>query len=196
MTNINYKVRSNKNQPNAQISSGQESKPVTAKIDYYVDFYTKLTALCIIKQSRLGPVAYGDIIPSVGLDIDDLNSLSCYYSLAVGQGNHYKEGLYGPLPVLGTEFRSLLYAVTVIDENQEDQRMGNKHYLVMCFFYHKQLEEAVNKSRMGLTRTFDKFFINNASIEQVENNWEVLKMLIQNHIYCSDILLKNGESDA
>ncbi|MFW9998109.1 MAG: hypothetical protein ACFFD4_39070, partial [Candidatus Odinarchaeota archaeon] len=77
----------------------------------------------------------------------------------------------------------------VQDEKQEDPRMSGKNYLVVCFFYHEKLEEAVNKCRTGLSKALDSYFEDNRSLEKIEKSWEVLKVMIQNYIYCTDVCL-------
>ncbi|MFW9991200.1 MAG: hypothetical protein ACFFD4_03995 [Candidatus Odinarchaeota archaeon] len=175
----------------ASTGSNRTKRVCKSIADGHAIFYTRLTALVLIKQTSLGPETLGDKLPFPG-SYRDLLNLSCYYSMALGQGNHYHEGLYGPLPALGTEYRSLLYSVLVKDEGQKDPRMDKKNYLVLCFFYHEKLEEAVSKSRIELEKALRSFFANNCILDCIEGNWEVLKTMIQNYIYCTDVCMKNS----
>ncbi|MFW9995172.1 MAG: hypothetical protein ACFFD4_24255 [Candidatus Odinarchaeota archaeon] len=154
-------------------------------------FYTSTTALRYIKQSLSGPTSGGDTLPFPHEECDLLN-ICCYYCLALGQGNNYNVGMYGPLPVLGTEYRALLHAAMVKDEKQQDARLAGKNYVILCFFYHERLEEIVNKCRIEITDVIEKYLAGVKELQEIENSWQVLKVLIQNHIYCTDVCVREG----
>ncbi|MFW9998453.1 MAG: hypothetical protein ACFFD4_40840 [Candidatus Odinarchaeota archaeon] len=168
----------------AMVSSSERGrKTITSKESTSMN-YSQLTAACLFKQGKHGPVACtGNALPA-GLDTNDLSSLGCYYSLALGQGKHYNEGQYGPLPVLGTGFHSLLHAKMVKDSQQEDLRMDSRNYLVLCFFYHGQLEETIQGNRPELTRLFNAFFTASNTVEKAVYNLELFEVLIRHRIFC------------
>ncbi|MHA2295209.1 MAG: hypothetical protein ACXAEU_22630 [Candidatus Hodarchaeales archaeon] len=157
-------------------------------------FYSKMTALTLFKQTRLGPSPFGDLeLPyNTSNDNFDLYKLGSFYTMAIGQGMHYNTGLFGPLPVLGTNYRCLVHAATVNDPHQQDKRMKGKNYLITCFFYHKELETAVQHNRNRLTEAIDGFYKRYGNLEELEKNWNLLKITVQNYVYCTDTCIKNG----
>jgi len=53
----------------------------------HAKFYSKLTALAFIKQTKIDPKFFGDKL-KLASDSYDHISLACYYAMALGQGNH------------------------------------------------------------------------------------------------------------
>jgi len=142
-----------------------------------------LTSLCIIKQSELGPSVIGDTVPSSIIAKSDMIKLGCYYSAAIGQGAFYHCGLYGPLPVLGSHFRCLIFSTMIVDENQQDKRMKGKNYVLACFFYHEKLDRIAACKRQDLERALVKYFSDKETIERVISCQEELKSLIKAFLF-------------
>ncbi|MFW9992848.1 MAG: hypothetical protein ACFFD4_12465 [Candidatus Odinarchaeota archaeon] len=164
----------------------REGRPVTSKKSSNYD-YSRLTAVYLFKHGKHGPELVppcDDTACSAGLAAGDLDRLGCYYSLALGQGDHYNEGLYGPLPVLGTGFHSLLHAVVVTDNQQEDPRMGNRNYLIACVLYPEQLEETIHGDRDGLAKILRAFFAASDTVEKARCNAGLLDVLIRQRLFC------------
>lgn len=62
--------------------------------------------------------------------------LGAFYMLAIGQGDNYHDGLFGPLPVaMKEDYSSLVYASTISDENQNDKRLAKSTYVIICLLY-------------------------------------------------------------
>ncbi|MFW9995655.1 MAG: hypothetical protein ACFFD4_26690 [Candidatus Odinarchaeota archaeon] len=157
-------------------------------------FYSKLTSLTLFRQDKLGPMPFGDLELPCGPDRRevDLLKLGAFYTMAVGQGLHYNTGLYGPLPVLDTNFRCLIFATKVADKKQYDYRMKGKNYVITCFFYHKELEAAVQHNRTSLDRAIRRFFECYGNVDELEENWKLLKITVQNYIYCTNTCMEKG----
>jgi len=76
-------------------------------------FYLNLSSLVTFKQSLIGPVpllANGESrLPFLTKYSEDIIKLGTFYSVAIGQGSCYSQGLFGPLPVLSSEYRRTGY---------------------------------------------------------------------------------------
>lgn len=142
-----------------------------------------LTSLCIIKQTELGPSVVGDTVPSSVVNKHDMIKLGCYYSAAIGQGAFYHCGLYGPLPVLGSRFRCLIFSTLIVDEKQPDKRMKGKNYLLACFFYHEKLDEIASGKRQELERSLIEYFHDKETIDSVISCHEELKERIKGSLF-------------
>ncbi|MFW9998050.1 MAG: hypothetical protein ACFFD4_38765 [Candidatus Odinarchaeota archaeon] len=192
MTEVTTSIQLTKRLAALTSSSKLGRIPVTSRKSNHYDYFLP-PAVYLFKQGRHGPelvTTRDDVVHSTDLNTSDLDSLGCYYSLALGQGNHYNEGLYGPLPVLGTGLHSLLYAVVVTDSQQEDPRMGNRNYLIMCILYSGQLEETIHRGRTGLTRLLRAFFTACNTVEKVTCNLDILDVLIRHHVFCMTVCPK------
>ncbi|MHA2298824.1 MAG: hypothetical protein ACXADA_22545 [Candidatus Hodarchaeales archaeon] len=155
----------------------------TDQAEDHATFYNDLTSLILIKLTDLGPVIHDHDIHFIQSDENDLTGLATYYSIALGQGQHYNQGLFGPLPFLATDYHSLVYAILVNDTEQSDERFKGQNYILLCFLYHKKLERIVNKCREEIEEIFELYFSSNNDLSQVEHDLENIKAMIQNHMY-------------
>ncbi|MHA2296981.1 MAG: hypothetical protein ACXAEU_13930 [Candidatus Hodarchaeales archaeon] len=144
-------------------------------------FYLNQSAITIFKQSPMGPVPVSIEGEKFLFTLDnnqDILKLATFYSVAVGQGNCYSKGLFGPLPVLNSEFRCLLFANMVKDPEQKDPRANEQTYLVTCFFYHSALEQRISKKREWVEQIFLNFFQARNQIDDVMKDLSLLKKSI------------------
>ncbi len=105
------------------------------------DFY-----ICLFKMGNLGPTpVFTDI------DIDSLNSenmltkMAVYYTTALGQGDCWHLGLYGPLPVPSNQdLLSLNYAFLIADPSNTDLRNNGKSYCIISIIFPRKIELLCN----------------------------------------------------
>ncbi|MFW9992445.1 MAG: hypothetical protein ACFFD4_10390 [Candidatus Odinarchaeota archaeon] len=158
-------------------------RKVTDQAENRVVRYNDLTGLIMIKVTGMGPVVHDYDIPFIQSAEKELSGLATYYNIALGQGRYYNQGLFGPLPVLATDYRSLVYAVMVNDSEQTDERFNGQNYVLLCFLYHEKLDQAVYKCRDEIEDIFVHYFSCNKELSQVEQDLENIKVLIQDHLY-------------
>ncbi|MFW9992085.1 MAG: hypothetical protein ACFFD4_08475 [Candidatus Odinarchaeota archaeon] len=150
-----------------------------------INFLAFQSSLTLFKQSKMGPVAIGDVhLPfGTGDSEADLHKLGSFYSVAVGQGSFYNTGCFGPLPALGSEFNCLIYSVKVKDTNTFDPRMDGWNYIFACFFYRESLNSLLNQKRKQIEGIFDEFFSENNDLLDLGNiKIQLLKQRILEHI--------------
>ncbi|MHA2296297.1 MAG: hypothetical protein ACXADA_09760 [Candidatus Hodarchaeales archaeon] len=140
--------------------------------------YLNLSSMAVFMQSPTGPVPVyenGEKPQLPTKSEQDMLKLGIFYSVAVGQGNCHSRGLFGPLPVLDSKFRCLLFANNVKDPEQKDPRMNGKSYLVTCFFYHMALDSNISKKREILEQIFLNYFQSHGYVDEVIDNLIHLK---------------------
>ncbi len=139
--------------------------------------------LTLFKQSRFGPESMGDnYLPFITEDSDvdrELYRIASFYSVAIGQGNYYHTGIFGPLPVLGSNYRCMVFGAMVEDSDTFDERMKGWNYILACFFFHESLIPVIFEKKGQLEAAFQKFFHRNKILELVtDTRIQVLKLNI------------------
>ncbi|MHA1717975.1 MAG: hypothetical protein ACTSWX_05675 [Promethearchaeota archaeon] len=61
------------------------------------------------------------------------------YSVTLGQGLQYHEGLFGPLPFGDKKLRSLIYTLIIDDPSQLEKRTHKQSYVLLCLVFRKNL---------------------------------------------------------
>lgn len=61
------------------------------------------------------------------------------YSIALGQGIQYHEGLFGPLPFGDKKLRSIIYTLIIDDPSQIQKRTHQQSYTLLCLVFTKNL---------------------------------------------------------
>ena len=87
---------------------------------------------------------------------DELTRLGTFYLIAIGQGDGYNEGLFGPLPISGTNYTSILYSFCVPDPTAIDDRLKENNLIILTYIIKKELEYAFS-NRAALELVFEKF---------------------------------------
>ncbi len=120
------------------------------------------STLTIFKQSEYGPTGLGDdYLPFVSEDSNPESTLyriASYFGVAIGQGSYYHTGLFGPLPVIGSNYNAIIFTAIVKDDKTFDERMKGWNYLMGCFFFHKSLLPIINDKRELIEVLFESFF--------------------------------------
>ncbi|MFW9992816.1 MAG: tetratricopeptide repeat protein [Candidatus Odinarchaeota archaeon] len=138
--------------------------------------------LSVFKYGRRGPrVVATDELPFHDPE-DVLLSIGVFYSLAIGQGNRHHEGLFGPLPLADYyDFASLIYAATIKDEMQIDERMKGKSYCLFCLFYPTKFSQLFYE-RSVIAKVFESKI---GSLEDVKEMTEIFLTGLKESIYGS-----------
>jgi hypothetical protein len=131
------------------------------------------STLTIFKQTAAGPSIMGDnALPFITEDPDpyrDLYRIGSFYCVAIGQGSHYNTGLFGPLPVLGSKYKAMVYSATVKDKETFDPRMKGWNYLIACFFFHESLMPVIHRKKEAIESLFENFFEKNKKLTKITN---------------------------
>lgn len=140
-----------------------DSPGVVDLADPEVDSYqVHDSTLTIFKQSELGPTGMGDdYLPFVSEDSNPESTLyriASYFGVAIGQGSYYHTGLFGPLPLIGSDYQAIVFSAIVKDNKIFDERMKGWNYLMACFLFHKSLLSAINQKRELIEVLFESFF--------------------------------------
>lgn len=104
------------------------------------DFDPNQLFITVITFGLRGPeVLFSQPIPfeASSQDSEELFlKMGVFYSAAVAQGGLHHQGLYGPLPLsTPTPYSSLIYAITLPDKTQLDDRMEGESYTLFCLNY-------------------------------------------------------------
>jgi len=117
--------------------------------------------ISVFKHGKKGPIVVEtDDLPFKN-PREVLLSIGVFYSMAIGQGNRHHQGLFGPLPLADAshDWLSLVYAKTITDEEQTDQRMKGKSYCLFCLFYRIKFAPLFYE-RGSITGVFEKNLMN------------------------------------
>ena len=161
-----------------------ENPDVNSLADQLEDFLiSHESTLTFFKQSASGPEVMGDnYLPFVTEDPDpyrELYRIGSFYCVAIGQGSYYHAGLFGPLPVLGSEYRAIVFSTLVEDDQTFDQRMKGWNYLISCFFFHESLLPRVHQKRDEIEALFEFFFHKRSKLAAIkEQNIQKLKQAL------------------
>jgi len=120
------------------------------------------STLTIFKQCASGPTGIGDdYLPFITENMDsesELYRIASYFGVAIGQGSYYHTGLFGPLPVIGSKYKAIVFTAIVKDNKIFDERMKGWNYLMACFFFHDSLISNINEKRELIEVLFESFF--------------------------------------
>jgi len=93
------------------------------------------------------------------------------YSITLGQGIQYHEGLFGPLPFGDKKLRSIIYTLIIDDASQIQKRTHHQSYVLLClvftknlgpFFYDRQKVKSIFEDQTRTLKTItdiDKNFL-------------------------------------
>ncbi|MHA2296689.1 MAG: hypothetical protein ACXAEU_11315 [Candidatus Hodarchaeales archaeon] len=130
----------------------------------------KNTLILAFKLSMKGPSCFYaerdlDFLPNGNYDIYKLIS---FISVGVGQGDSYNEGIYGPLPVLATNWRMLVFAKQVPDPEYVDVRMKGMNYVMLCFLYERRLDRHVAARRLEMEPRVVNFMDSVRKVQEID----------------------------
>ncbi|MHA2298167.1 MAG: hypothetical protein ACXAEU_02780 [Candidatus Hodarchaeales archaeon] len=138
-----------------------------------IDLSTTLDSckLIVFKQTLVG-------IESIGKNLSlpfpsnrprsDIEKLASFFSIALGQGDSYNQGLYGPLPALNSAYEALIFAKLVPDKEKFDPRMKGLNYVFFCFFYPKMMEFLINSRRFRFSAEIMTFLTDLNDVGQIK----------------------------
>ncbi|MFQ5979565.1 MAG: hypothetical protein ACE5OZ_15665 [Candidatus Heimdallarchaeota archaeon] len=124
--------------------------------------------LMIIRASKRGP----EVLVTENLPFKENKSelfftrICNFYAMAIGQGEEYYEGLYGPLPLTHI-YSSLVYARILPDSTQDDQRFPGKTYALICLGYPKEQDHLFG-DRINLKRGFSSWVTSVDDLSKVD----------------------------
>ncbi len=119
-------------------------------------------------DEKVGPM----IVEVVNLDMSDpqeqaqiLHSGSLF-SITLGQGQQYHQGLFGPLPFGDGSSYSLVFAQTIADQTQKEKRTHGRAYFLFSLVYQKKLN-LMFYDRNKLSNIFIKYLKNIHEAEDI-----------------------------
>ena len=123
-------------------------------------------------DENLGPVIHE--VENVDLNDREWNKkivmTGSLFSIALGQGQAYHEGLFGPLPFGEKDLSSIVYALLIEDLTQVQKRTHNQTYLLLCLVFTKKMGP-IFYDRQKLKEIFDSQTKNLKNIEDIDNNF-------------------------
>jgi len=137
------------------------SEKTECVIQNVFSYQESLSTVTVFRQSKSGPEVMGDGYLPFDHKPSDLYRIGSFFSVAIGQGSHYNTGLYGPLPVLGSGFNSIVYTTKIKDDEKFDPRMKGWNYLLVCFIYDRSLDNMILENRGQIESYLDSFFAKN-----------------------------------
>jgi tetratricopeptide (TPR) repeat protein len=129
-------------------------KSMQGTTEYPSSFDPSKVFLMVIRVGTSGAeILVSEDLPFKETNLEEFfHRVSNLYALALGQGQLYYEGLYGPLP-LTESYSSLVYARILPDSTQEDPRLDKKAYALICLGYPRD-QDHIFGDRKALTRMF------------------------------------------
>ncbi|WP_371802326.1 tetratricopeptide repeat protein [Candidatus Lokiarchaeum ossiferum] len=103
----------------------------------------------LITQTHQGPsVLYDYNLPTKLSEVSKVGAAT-YLTIAIGQGNHYNNGLYGPLPFNGLEgYLTIIYSFETKDEMATDARLKQSNLCILAIIFPKTLSPYFYNRRM------------------------------------------------
>ncbi len=99
-----------------------------------------------------------------------IGKLGLIYFTALGQGNDYHRGFFGPLPIPNKQdYVSFVYTTIVTDRQQTDPRAKGKSYVIVCLIF---LKSDVPKflDRECVETTFEDVFAAIADVSEIDRS--------------------------
>lgn len=116
-----------------------------------------------------------------------LQNIASIYYLTIGQGSNYHCGLFGPLPFIESEQRSLVYANFLGDSGLKDPRMQQKNYLLLTIVFPARLSP-IFYDQQKITSEFETFFLNFKNIQDLnETRLKEFQLRLLNSLLPSDL---------
>ncbi|MHA1521156.1 MAG: hypothetical protein ACTSRK_13310, partial [Promethearchaeota archaeon] len=81
------------------------------------------------------------------------------FSITLGQGQQYHQGLFGPLPFGNTSSYALVFAQTIADQTQKERRTHGRAYFLFSLVYQKKMN-LMFYDRDKLSNIFIKYLKN------------------------------------
>ncbi len=123
-------------------------------------------------DENLGPVIHE--VENVDLNDREWNKkivmTGSLFSIALGQGQAYHVGLFGPLPFGEKDLSSIIYSLIIRDLTQVQKRTQNQTYLLLCLVFTKKMGP-IFYDRQKLKEIFDSQTKNLKNIEDIDNNF-------------------------
>ncbi|MHA1717959.1 MAG: tetratricopeptide repeat protein [Promethearchaeota archaeon] len=135
-------------------------------------------------DEKLGPVVHK--VENIDINDDEwfrkIVFLGSLYSITLGQGQAYHEGLFGPLPFGEKNLSSIIYALLIKDLTQVQKRTHNRTYLLLCLVFDKKMEP-IFYDRQKIKEIFENQLKNIKNINQIDKNFlEFLRKKILSEI--------------
>lgn len=119
----------------------------------------------------IGPM----IVESIKIDLKDeqKNAMVLHagslFSITLGQGQQYHQGLFGPLPFGENSSYALVYAKTIADRTQKEKRTHGRAYFLFSLVYPRKMN-LVFYDRKKLSRIFENVLDEIKEAEDISKN--------------------------
>ncbi len=126
--------------------------------------------VAVFKTSELGMELVSSAINHEELSVSDLQRQGILFSVTIAQGGAYHTGLYGALPVGGTDKqRALVHAISIADSDCVDTRLGKSAYVLTVLIFDSKNRE-LEYGKWRLNETLTKFFYQMADAAKIKSN--------------------------
>ncbi|WP_371806205.1 tetratricopeptide repeat protein [Candidatus Lokiarchaeum ossiferum] len=120
----------------------------------------------------MGPMVLkaNNLDPEDPLWFKDLILCGSLYTSALGQGQTYHQGLFGILPFGQRNLRSLIFAITLNDSSQKQERQHKKAYFLFTLIFSEKLKPFF-QDRQKLESIFQEEIENVGDINLIDEKW-------------------------
>ncbi|TFF98718.1 MAG: hypothetical protein EU547_00575 [Promethearchaeota archaeon] len=130
--------------------------------------------MVFFKLSKKGPIPF---FSEHSIDYNSLIESGVYFYTAIGQGNQYRTGLFGPLPFGNEEEKiALIFSSIVKDSEFEDPRLKGKNYMIVSLIVDVDKVDLIDRNKLLNLLEDNKKSINDLS----EFNEEDIEEFIRN----------------
>ncbi|MHA1518841.1 MAG: tetratricopeptide repeat protein [Promethearchaeota archaeon] len=71
--------------------------------------------------------------------LSTVNLVGSLYTMSLGQGQNYNEGLFGPFPFGASNLRSLVFSKKIFDKSQKQRRNKGLTFTIVCLIFPNQI---------------------------------------------------------
>lgn len=96
--------------------------------------------------------------------------LGSLYSISLGQGHSYHEGIFGPLPFGQKNLRSIIYTLMIDDPSQTNNRSKKKSYVLLCLVFKKKIVPLFF-DQQKMANIFEQILLKITSIEEINKKF-------------------------
>lgn len=129
-----------------------------------------LSSMVLIAQDKTGPNIFSKENTD-GYTLEILLKLATFTVIAIGQGDSYNKGLFGPMPVPNKkDYLTLLFSFTIEDKKLQDQRYEGKNYALIAFMVHNKVIHFFY-NRKAIKEVFEVSISKVTNIKNIDNEF-------------------------
>ena len=124
------------------------------------------SSMILIAQDSTGPNIFSKE-NAAGYTMEMLFKLATFTAIAIGQGDSFNTGLFGPMPVPDRkEYLTLLYSFSIDDKTLRDHRYKGVNYALIAFLVHSEVIHFFY-DRKAIKKIFDDSLKNITNLKSI-----------------------------